>query len=66
MINNNSSNSENNNKNNSDNNSRKGPDDVVVVSALRTALTKSKTGGFKDTFAEDAQKKEKKIRNIKK
>jgi acetyl-CoA acyltransferase 1 len=32
---------------------KKHPDDVVIVSALRTALTKSKTGGFKDTWAED-------------
>jgi len=32
---------------------KKAPDDVVIVSALRTALTKSKTGGFKDTYAED-------------
>lgn len=31
----------------------KGPNDVVIVAALRTALTKSKTGAFKDTFAED-------------
>jgi len=32
---------------------KKHPDDVVIVSALRSALTKSKTGGFKDTYAED-------------
>lgn len=32
---------------------KKQPDDVVIVSALRTALTKSKNGGFKDTWAED-------------
>jgi acetyl-CoA acyltransferase 1 len=31
----------------------KGPDDVVIVSALRSALTKAKTGGFKDTYAEE-------------
>lgn len=32
---------------------RKQSDDVVIVSALRSAQTKSKTGGFKDTYAED-------------
>lgn len=31
----------------------KHPDDVVIVSALRSALTKAKTGGFKDTWAEE-------------
>jgi len=32
---------------------KKQPDDVVIVAALRSAQTKSKTGGFKDTYAED-------------
>jgi len=32
---------------------KKEANDVVIVSAFRTALTKAKTGGFKDTFAED-------------
>jgi len=32
---------------------KKQPDDVVIVCALRSAQTKSKTGGFKDTYAED-------------
>jgi acetyl-CoA acyltransferase 1 len=32
---------------------KKAPDDVVIVSALRSALTKSKTGAFKDMYAED-------------
>ncbi|KAF8875741.1 Thiolase, N-terminal domain-containing protein [Mucidula mucida] len=31
----------------------KRPDDVVIVSALRTAITKSKKGGFKDTRPEE-------------
>ncbi|KAI7859281.1 Thiolase, N-terminal domain-containing protein [Circinella umbellata] len=30
----------------------KSPEDVVVVSALRTALTKGRKGGFKDTLAD--------------
>lgn len=32
---------------------KKDPDDVVIVGAFRTALTKAKTGGFKDTYAEE-------------
>uniref|UniRef100_A0A1D1XWD5 acetyl-CoA C-acyltransferase n=1 Tax=Anthurium amnicola TaxID=1678845 RepID=A0A1D1XWD5_9ARAE len=31
----------------------KSPDDVVVVTAIRTPMTKSKKGGFKDTLPED-------------
>jgi len=31
----------------------KGPDDVVIVSAVRTAMAKSNKGSFKDTRAED-------------
>jgi hypothetical protein len=30
----------------------KSPEDVVVVSALRTALTKGRKGGFKDVLAD--------------
>lgn len=30
----------------------KSPEDVVVVSALRTALTRGKKGGFKDVLAD--------------
>lgn len=33
----------------------KSPEDVVVVSALRTALTKGRKGGFKDCFADGKQ-----------
>ncbi|PFH38405.1 putative acetyl-CoA acyltransferase B [Besnoitia besnoiti] len=29
------------------------PDDVVICTALRTAITKAKKGGFKDTYPED-------------
>ncbi|KAF8668574.1 thiolase family, partial [Rhizoctonia solani] len=29
------------------------PNDVVIVSALRTAITKAKKGGFKDTLPEE-------------
>ncbi|EPR64554.1 putative acetyl-CoA acyltransferase B [Toxoplasma gondii RUB] len=29
------------------------PDDVVICAALRTAITKAKRGGFKDTYPED-------------
>src|SRR4051794_16150323 len=29
------------------------PEDIVIVSAVRTAITKSKKGGFKDTLPED-------------
>src|SRR6266498_1758540 len=32
---------------------RKTPDDVVIVTAVRTPMTKSKKGGFKDTVPED-------------
>lgn len=32
---------------------KKSPEDVVVVTAVRTALTKAKKGGFKDAFPED-------------
>ena|SRR6266542_61104 len=32
---------------------KESPDDVVVVTAVRTPLTKSKKGGFKDTLPED-------------
>ncbi|KAI8967532.1 Thiolase, N-terminal domain-containing protein [Mycotypha africana] len=31
----------------------KSPEDIVIVSALRTALTKSRKGGFKDTLADE-------------
>jgi acetyl-CoA acyltransferase 1 len=31
----------------------KSPDDVVVVTAVRTPMTKAKKGGFKDTLPED-------------
>ncbi|KAF9109994.1 3-ketoacyl-CoA thiolase with broad chain length specificity, partial [Mortierella sp. AM989] len=31
----------------------KSPDDVVIVDAVRTPLTRSKKGGFKDTVPED-------------
>ncbi|KAI7899919.1 Thiolase, N-terminal domain-containing protein [Cokeromyces recurvatus] len=31
----------------------KSPEDIVVVSALRTALTKSRKGGFKDVLADE-------------
>jgi acetyl-CoA acyltransferase 1 len=31
----------------------KSDDDIVIVSALRTAITKARRGAFKDTFAED-------------
>lgn len=30
----------------------KSPEDIVVVSALRTALTRGKKGGFKDVLAD--------------
>lgn len=30
----------------------KSPEDVVVVSAVRTALTRGRKGGFKDTLAD--------------
>lgn len=33
--------------------SPKSPDDVVIVSALRTAICKAKKGGFKDTYPEE-------------
>ncbi len=32
---------------------QKRDDDIVIVSALRTAIGKARRGGFKDTFAED-------------
>jgi acetyl-CoA acyltransferase 1 len=32
---------------------KKTPDDIVVVTAVRTPITKSKKGGFKDTVPED-------------
>ncbi|CAI2173702.1 3105_t:CDS:2 [Funneliformis geosporum] len=32
---------------------KKTPDDVVIVTAVRTPMTKSKKGGFKDTVPED-------------
>jgi acetyl-CoA acetyltransferase len=32
---------------------RKSPDDIVVVSALRTPITRAKKGGLKDTPADD-------------
>nr|CAG8487514.1 10679_t:CDS:2 [Entrophospora candida]CAG8507377.1 8363_t:CDS:2 [Entrophospora candida] len=32
---------------------KKSPEDVVVVTAVRTALTKAKKGGFKDAFPEE-------------
>ena len=32
---------------------KKTPDDVVVVTAVRTPITKAKKGGFKDTVPED-------------
>lgn len=31
----------------------KADDDIVIVSALRTAIGKARRGGFKDTFVED-------------
>ena len=31
----------------------KHPDDVVIVSELRTAITRAGKGGFKDSFPED-------------
>jgi len=31
----------------------KSPDDVVIVAAVRTPMTRSKKGGFKDTLPED-------------
>ena len=31
----------------------KSPDDVVIVAAVRTPMTRSKRGGFKDTLPED-------------
>lgn len=31
---------------------KRSPDDVVIVSAVRTPLTKAKKGGFKDTHHE--------------
>jgi len=34
----------------------KSPDDVVIVSALRTPITRSKKGGFKDTMPDDLLK----------
>jgi len=34
----------------------KAPDDVVVVSALRTPITRAKKGGFKDTMPDDLLK----------
>lgn len=30
----------------------KSPDDIVIVSALRTPITRAKKGGFKDTLPE--------------
>ena len=32
---------------------KQSPDDVVIVAALRTAMTRAKRGGFKDTHSED-------------
>lgn len=34
----------------------KSPEDVVVVSAVRTALGKGRKGGFKDVLADGKQK----------
>merc|ERR1719420_2783598 len=34
----------------------KAPDDVVIVSALRTPITRAKKGGFKDTMPDDLLK----------
>lgn len=31
----------------------KSPDDIVIVSALRTPITKARKGGFKDTYVEE-------------
>lgn len=34
----------------------KSPEDVVIVSALRSAITRARKGGFKDTLPEGKKK----------